>query len=183
MQRVKRAPTEASVMEPVDLGRKIAQQHLQVKAMLAKKGLELPTRPAAYGLPKLPTNLTDQDDSKIMRLLAQFTRYQDHLAGLLALAEIDETAAANLLEIAKARHMAGNWTGPSSDRVAISKANATLDKGVQECEQALEQCRAKRKVYGVLVESLARSAAVVSRELSRRIGNQPTERRNSRFNT
>lgn len=115
-----------------------------------------------------------------MRFLAKFTRFQDHLAGELVCAEIDESAATNFLEIARARHMAGNWTGPSSDRVAISKANATLDEDVQEAEQAVEAAKAKRKMYGVLVESLARDAAVVSRELSRRIGGQPIERRLSR---
>ena len=166
-------------MATVDLGKQLAQQRIKAKAALAKKGLELPSKPA-YALPKLRSDLTDLDDHAIMQYLARFTRFQDHLAGELALAEIDESAAVNILEIAKARHMAGNWTGPSSDRVAISKENATLDEDVQAAEQQVEACKAKRKMYGVLVESLARDAGVVSRELSRRIGNQPTERRLNR---
>lgn len=163
-------------METVDLGKQIAQQRIKAKAALAKKGLELPRKPV-FALPKLPTNLTDLDDHQVMRYLAKFTRFQDYLSGELALAEIDEGAAINFLEIARAKHMAGNWTGPSSDRVAISKANATLDEGVQAAEQKVEEVKAKRKMYGVLVETLARDAAVISRELSRRIGKDPVERR------
>ena len=103
-----------------------------------------------------------------MELLVKMTRYQDHLAGQLIEAEIDESSASTLLELAKAKHLAGQWTGASSDRVAVQKAQALMDREVQEANGAYEQARAKRKLYSVLVESTARDAAVVSRELTRR---------------
>ena len=101
-------------------------------------------------------------------MLVAMTRYQDHLAGQLVEAEIDESSASTLLELAKAKHLAGQWTGASGDRVAVQKAQALLDKEVQECISAYERARATRKLFGVLVESTARDAAVVSRELTRR---------------
>ena len=154
-------------VETVDLGKRIAQQRLKATALLEKESLHLPARPS-FRLPRLPLNLTDKDDEGVMELLVKMTRYQDHLAGQLIEAEIDESSASTLLELAKAKHLAGQWTGASSDRVAVQKAQALMDREVQEANGAYEQARAKRKLYSVLVESTARDAAVVSRELTRR---------------
>jgi hypothetical protein len=103
-----------------------------------------------------------------MKLSVKLSNYQDHLAGLLAICEIDETAANTELELAKAKHLASTWTGGSGDRVAVQKAEALMDPEVQNIQSALEKARAQRKLYNVLVESVGRRAAVVSRELTRR---------------
>lgn len=115
-----------------------------------------------------------------MQLLIKMTRYQDHLAGLLAETEIDESSANTLLELSKAKHLAKTWTGASSDRVAVQKAEALMDPAVQECSDSYENARARRKLYSVLVESTARDAAVVSREITRRTSGASVEGRASR---
>jgi len=158
----------------------IAQRREAAKRSLQKQDLELPARPR-FELPRLPLNLTDLDDHRLIRLLAAFTRYQDHLGGRLVEAEIDERSAENQLEIAKARQLAQHWTGASGDRVAIQKAEALLDPGVQEHSDTYEMAHARRKLLGLLVESMARDAAVVSRELTRRVGRSDHERRLDRY--
>jgi hypothetical protein len=146
-----------------------------------EKNLYLPKRPAGYDLPRLPTNLTDMDDASVMELLVKFTRYQDYMAGQLAQAEIDEHAAEHMLEVAKAKHLVEGWAGPSADRVAVSKAKALLDKDVEKCEEAFAVKKARRKLLNVMVETCARDAAVVSREITRQTGNAPVNRRVDRF--
>jgi hypothetical protein len=116
-----------------------------------------------------------------MDLLTRLTRYQDYISGQLAEAEINEGSASTLLEVAKARHITSGWTGASDDRVAIVKAEALLDGEVRQADDALTQLKAKRKLYNVMVEALARDAAVVSREISRRIGRAPHEARSDRY--
>lgn len=113
--------------------------------------------------------------------MVKLTRYQDHISGLLVLAEINEGEAATLLEITKARHIVSGWTGDSSDRVAIVKAEGTIDPDVIEIDTRLQQLKAKRKVYAVMVEALQRDAGVASRELSRRIGRAPNEARSDKY--
>lgn len=112
-----------------------------------------------------------------MGLLVKFTRYADYVQGLLVLAEIDESAAASILELEKARFLAGSWTGESTDRVAVQKAQATADPAVTKLEGEYEMARAKRKLRQVLFDSLTRDAAVVSRELTRRVGRDGPVRR------
>jgi len=148
---------------------------------MAKKGLSLPSQPE-FVLPKLRTDLTSISDDQLMRLMARLVRYQDFLHGQLVEFEIDETSAETMLEVAKARYLAAAWTGSSADRVAVAKANALADPDVRSYQDAYETCRAKRKLWGVLMESLARDAGVVSRELTRRLGRESTERRVDRYN-
>jgi len=103
-----------------------------------------------------------------MRLSVRLTNYQDHIAGLLAICEIDETAANSELDLAKAKYLAKTWAGPSESRVAVQKAEALMDPEVQEIQAAVEKSRAQRKLYNVLVETVSHRAAVISRELTRR---------------
>lgn len=164
----------------VDLTSKIAREREVAKRNLEKQGLVLPPKPV-YDLPKLPQRITEWDDDRLMKLFVRFTQYQDHLAGLLVESEIDEQSAETLLEVAKARFLAQSWTGASDERVAVEKAKGTMDEEVRKCTSAVTQCKAKRKMYSVLFESLNRQAAVISRELSRRIGRDSGERRTDRW--
>jgi hypothetical protein len=162
-----------------DVTEELSKQRIRAKAELRKKNLFLPERPE-YDTPVLPLDVTGLDDRRLMRYLVKFTRYQDHIAGELALVEIEETSASALLEMAKAKHLAKGWTGASSERVAIAKAEATLDEGVQQAELRFIQLKSKRKLYNVMLESMARDAALLSREVTRRTSNAGFENRVSR---
>jgi hypothetical protein len=117
-----------------------------------------------------------------MNLLTKFTAYQSHLSGQLAEAEIDEHAAESMLEVEKARHLAKGWTGESTSRVAVQKANATMDPKIRQLSDELDVIKARRKLLGIMVDTQSRGASVVSREISRRIGREGHERRVDRFN-
>jgi hypothetical protein len=166
----------------LDLTAKLQADAIAAKKELAKNELELPARPT-YDIPRLPLNLTDLDDKRLMNLLVKFNRYQDHIAGELALCWINEHSAETQLELTKARHLASTWTGTSGDRVAVQKAEATIDPDVINVDKAHAKFKAKRQLYTVMVESLARDAAVVSREVSRRIGNRDVSNRSDRFSS
>jgi hypothetical protein len=116
-----------------------------------------------------------------MDLFVRFVRYQDFIAGELVLYEIDESHTETLVEVAKAKHLAKGWTGASTDRVAVAKAEATLDPDVRKYDDALTKIKARRKMYGVLVDQLARDAGVVSREITRRSSGGNMEGRAGRF--
>ena len=158
----------------------ISNRRLKAKAALEKKGFDLPDRPR-YDIPKLPLRLTEETDDNLMRLLVKFTRYQDHISGELAMVEIDEQAAETKLELAKNQYLADHWTGPSNDRVTVQKAEATLDTEVVKLTDAYAVLKAKRKLFVIMVDSMSRNAAVVSREITRRVGRADHERRSDRW--
>ena len=166
-------------VKTVNVTEEIAKTRARALGQLQREGLDLPERPE-FELPRVPTGITSMSDRSLMQLFVRLTRYQDHIAGELALAEINEHTTQTLLDIAKARNLAKNWEG-TSDRVAVAKAEATLDPEVMKLESTLLQRNARRKLFGVLAESTARDAGVVSRELSRRIGREPGERRADRM--
>jgi hypothetical protein len=154
------------------------------RARLAKKKLLLPRRPR-YGIPELPADLTEINDETLMQIFSELTRWQDYAARCLAEAEIDEQAAESMLDFVTAKLQIQNWDeaeNKSTARVAIAKARATVDPLVQEWKEKTATARATRKLTGVMAETLARDCAVLSREISRRIGREPGERRVGRWN-
>lgn len=163
-----------------DVTAQLSRQTIRAEAALAKKDLNLPRRPG-YGTPRLPIDITNIDDHALMRLMVKFTRYEDHVAGLLAKAEIDEQALEAELDVAKARYIVATWTDPSTDRVQIKKAEALVDPDVQKLSERHLQAKARRKMYGVLVNTMSSGSGVCSRELTRRTGGRPDQKRASRF--
>lgn len=159
----------------VNLTQQISEKRLAAKEALRKKDLHLPLRPR-YDVPRLPLGLTDLPDDELMKLLVKFTRYQNYVAGQLVEAEIDESSIESLLDLAKANRLVNSWS-KSTDSVNVAKAEALTDREVVRLSDRLQQCKANRRVLSVLAESLSREGSAASRELSRRIGREPSERR------
>lgn len=63
----------------------------------------------------------------------------------------------------------------------IAKAMRDTDDEVVKLEERLRLVQAKRRLLGTVVENLERSAALVSRELTRRVNIDPRDRRESRW--
>lgn len=164
----------------VDVTERLSQKRLAAKRDLAKQGLYLPNQPK-FKLPKVPITLTDWSDRGVMRLFVQLTRFLDYVQAKHVEAQIDEISAESRLEVTKARRLVGNWDGSSADRVAIAKAHAILDDEVVQATDVLIQCKAKSKLYGVFCDTLTRDIAVVSREVTRRVGSADVERRAAKF--
>lgn len=115
-----------------------------------------------------------------MRLFSQFLAWENFVAEELVRAEIEELRAENSKRITEARFTAGFETELKTGRVTAAKAAARLDETVEAAEDRYVMAYAMRKVLQEQQASLARTSSFLSRELSRRIGREPVERRGAR---
>lgn len=105
-----------------------------------------------------------------MGLFVALTRWTDYLAAAVAEAEIEERAAEAVLNKAQALVLLRDWGGGRDERVTLAKAQRDIDPEVERRQEAYDAAHAKRKMIAVLYSSTERDAAVVSRELTRRVG-------------
>lgn len=163
-----------------NLGAKLAEESLAAKEALEKDGLSLPEKPTT-SVPDVPTKITDMGDSALMNLFVRHTRWRGYLSGQMALAEIEERYAEDLLARLEAEALIREWGGGREDRVTVAKAQRTIDPAVMEAQDSLHLAYARRKLVGALMDGSEKNVAVISRELTRRVGMEPTERRDRRW--
>ena len=92
-----------------------------------------------------------------------------------------EAKAEAEVKYVEAINMVTNWS--SSDKVTMARAEMAKAPEVMNARNALMVAYAKRKLTSVVYGNCERCAQLLSRELSRRIGAGPTERRHQRWNT
>lgn len=146
-------------------------------------GFRLAPRPEE-AIPTLPNDLTEIEDSDLMLLFGEFTAWSNYAAGKRSEAEIEERRLNDRLGFADAKAMILGWdddTKASDKRVTITKARKLADEDVQEalCEQ--REAYAHRKLIATMAENFERNTALISRELSRRIGNRDVSQRQQRW--
>jgi hypothetical protein len=163
-----------------DIGAKLREEALAVKTALAKEGLSVPEKPK-FQVPEVPTRITDEDDQTLMNLFVRHTRWRGYLSGQLAMAEVDERFAEDLLTKLEAEALIRDWPGGREDRVTIAKAHRMADPAVVAATERLQLCYARRKIIQGIVEAADGNVKLISREITRRVGNEPTERRDRRF--
>jgi hypothetical protein len=163
-----------------NLGAKLAEESLAAKEALEKAGLSLPEKPK-YSVPDVPTRITEMGDAALMNLFVRHTRWRGYLSGQMALAEIEERYAEDLLARLEAEALIREWGGGREDRVTVAKAQRTIDPAVMEAQDSLHLAYARRKLVGALMDGSEKNVAVISRELTRRVGMEPTERRDRRW--
>lgn len=134
-----------------------------------------------FDMPELPNNLTDLSDDTLMYLFAAFTSWQNFAAVEQADAEVAEARAEAAQRYAEASAMVKGWGG-TKDKVTVAKAELSQDPEVEAARQQVLTAYARRKLTQVVYANCERSVFVVSRELSRRIGNVGYERRSMRWN-
>lgn len=105
------------------------------------------------------------------------TRWADFSGGQLALAEVDETYAEALLDRLKAL----GYIRGGDEKVTKARAEMQVADDYQEAVQAKLEAYARRKLLQARHAAFERDAAVVSRELSRRIERDPSARRTARY--
>lgn len=149
---------------------------LRVAAELEKADLPLPRKPRTE-LPELHGDLSDLEDGALMDLLVRLTRWADFSGGQLALAEVDETYAEALIDKLKAL----GYVRAGDDKVTKARAEMQLEVEYQAAVQDKLTCYARRKLLTARHGAFERDAAVVSRELSRRIERDPSQRRTARM--
>jgi len=163
-----------------NIAARLAAESMAAKAELEKEGLHLPEQPK-FDIPDVPTRITEMDDPGLMNLFVRHTRWRGYLSGQLALAEVDERYAEDLLTKLEAEALIRNWGGNREDRVTVAKAEREISPEVIEAKDKLQMAYARRKLIAALVDASDKNVAVISRELTRRVGAEPTERRERRW--
>ncbi len=140
--------------------------------------LSYPRQPDVSGTPELPFELTELTDEELMTLLAEFTAWHGYAAGQLAQADVEERLAQRDVDFVEASEMVRS----KSKQITSRKADARSSDSYQAVLEDLDNIYARRKMLGVVADNLEASGAVVSRELTRRIGRAGnTERRTHKF--
>lgn len=133
-----------------------------------------------FEIPELSDDITIVGDDQLMQHFIRFTAWQNYAATQLAEAEVTEERYDRLVRQLEAEHMVLNW-GAAKDKVTLSRAQQAIDPGVAHARREQMEAYAKRKMIQVVYANCERSAAALSRELTRRIGREPIERRNMRW--
>jgi hypothetical protein len=115
-----------------------------------------------------------------MSVFSRYVAWENFIAEELVRAEVEELRATNSLKIAEARFLSLFTSDKKSPTVTEAKSAAKLDPVVEAASDRLVMAYALRKVLSEQQGSLARTASFISRELSRRIGRDPVDRRNDR---
>jgi hypothetical protein len=131
-----------------------------------------------YEIPELPDDITVYSDEQLMVLFTQYIEWQNYAASELAQAETAETKAEAKVRYAENMSLLAS----NSDKVTVARAELSLDPVVEEARQDFLRAYAHRKMTAMISANCERCAALVSRELSRRIGREPMERRQMRWN-
>jgi hypothetical protein len=114
-----------------------------------------------------------------MELFVQFTGWQNYAAVQFAEAEVAEERADARVRLLEATGMVRAFGGKV--KVTEVRAEIALDPEVMAAKDEALAAYAKRKLTKVIYDNCERSVFVVSRELSRRIGQAGSERRIGRW--
>lgn len=98
------------------------------------------------------------------------------------MAFVDERIAETVYERAKAFAVVREWGGGKEDRVVLAKARLEQDGDVSATRREHLEAYSYRKIVEAVHEAHVRDAAVVSRELTRRVDREAPSRRNDRWN-
>lgn len=133
----------------------------------------------SYDIPDLPRDITIMGDGDLMKLFSEYVAWQNYAATEFAMAEVtEERADANVKRV---QAMAMVTANPAKGAVTATRASNLLSPEVERALQAALDAYAARKMTQVILSNCERCAALISRELSRRIGASGVERRQMRW--
>lgn len=112
-----------------------------------------------------------------MHYFTAYTEWLNWADTMFASAESEEATLASMVDVKEAQAMASSM----EKQVAQQKAFASRDEAVRTARSVWRDAKAKRKAIGIQVNALERNLNIISRELSRRIGREPNQRRQQRF--
>jgi hypothetical protein len=133
----------------------------------------------SHDLPQIPDDLTDLGDTALMETFSRYVAWQNYAAYEFAQSEVEEARSEARVRFVEARAMVTNWD--RTDKVTVARAELALDPEVERARQDLLISYAHRKMTGVIYANCERAAALVSRELTRRVGREPLDRRGDRL--
>lgn len=130
----------------------------------------------------MPDNLDELPDNKLMSLYGMFMAWVSYAKAELVQAEISEDRSSHFLKVTEAKSIVGQWSEKTKgDTVTLAKAKRDLDPEVIAAQEKHLEIRAYRKLVESVFDRCEKSAQVLSRELSRRIGLSPKENRQARY--
>lgn len=141
----------------------------------------LSSRPA-YDLPEIIADLTLIDDDALMEMFSHAVGWQNFAASVSVEAEIREADCEYEMEKAESEAVVAAWSGTSKDRVTVAKAQRALDPKVNDLRQKWLNAKGARKRAQVVRDNCERVVNLVSRELTRRVGRESSDRRQNRWN-
>jgi hypothetical protein len=143
------------------------------------KGLRAPERPSDEA-PDLPAGLSDLPDTDLMELYTEFINWTGYAGYLAAEADIAERKTQRVLQRVSDRY---TIVHKSQKTVAAIKALVQQEEEYQEAEDLVDEAYAYGKLIGSLYIHYEKCGNTVSRELSRRLSRNDSERRNSKYTT
>lgn len=164
---------------------------LKAKQEAAKQSIYLPPKPDES--PTLPEDLTELSDAELMKLFSKWTQWQNYMSAQLALAEVDEQYAKSCVAKYEALSLISERASlhSNSEVKAAEKANATTylkalaytDSAFTEAKDEVNVTYAYRKLIEIKHTESDKNTALISRELTRRVGRNDREGRNAKWNT
>lgn len=115
-----------------------------------------------------------------MNIFVRLTRWADYISGQFAVAEVQERMAEGAFKQLRAEKLIVHRPGPK-DSVTVAEAERDSEPEVVQAQQDLDVAYAKRKMLGVMLTNCERNGALVSRELTRRLGRNDREARADRW--
>jgi len=161
-----------------------ARQEARERDELARRDLELAPRPNDEGMgpPGLPEDVSALSDDALVRMMTVLSGWADYLEAELAAAEVHERGCNDILEVIEAEGLIRNWGESGSVNVAKARAKVSSSEVVEARDQA-QVAYARRKYLTTIFNRAERGAALLSRELTRRLGREQVTRRADRYST
>lgn len=145
---------------------------------LAREQIEMPERPGE-SIPRLPSDPTELDDGSLMSLFRTLTEWGSYQGARLAVAEVEESYAEaevkRLESIAQAKNA-------GAKNVTTIKSLTYTDPEFIEAKEVHFKAYANVKILRGIYEATEKKGTLLSRELTRRVGRDPRESRNGRWN-
>ena len=146
-------------------------------ALLASQGIALPEKPR-HAVPALPEDPTALSDSELMSQFSATQAWAEFQSVQLAAAMVSEKFA----EEALAKHRAIAAVANKTEKtVTAAKARAYEDPEFEAAIEAEIKAYSYRKMIESIYNNTERKAAVLSREITRRVGRNDRESRGNRW--
>lgn len=140
------------------------------------------------------SDITMLSDVSLMSLFAQAIAWQNFADSIATEAEIREASFSEQMSLTEANVLINTWsaapviTGARGAqrvefRAAVAKANTETSPEVISAREMYFKAKAARKRAQTVRDNSERVAQLLSRELTRRIGREPIDRRAGRYIT
>jgi hypothetical protein len=133
-----------------------------------------------YEIPDIPRDITVISDERLMTLTAEYVAWWNYSATALVECEIEERKAE--AEVKKLEAMYMVRAPVQKGLVTVTKAGMNDDEEITKARDRELQAYALRKMTNVMYTNCERVVTnLLSRELTRRLGREPAERRMGRW--